>query len=461
MSKRLQLNCAPEVPAASLANRATDAVRLGRFKDAIELLKRLIKQDPSPEWRNALADAYAGRARALAAKGMFKEAEIVLGNTAATDGTVREPLLHLQCLIRQGQFQKAGAHAFLYPPINQSARLAAGRCSYYVRSVGCEEHDMRLMMQGLTDAAFEQRFGAEDACLAALAAARQAAGMACPRCGNPKSYVYGRRVGCTRCNQRWSVTSGTVMADTKLPLTHWFRAMHLMTSTKQGISAIELGRRLGVSYPTAWYLHKRLRHAMTERGARHVLGAAPADGCARPTVEADDVYLGGERNQGRGTAGKTRVIAACERQADGAMGYVVMKVVASFSAEHVAAFRDAHIAHGAHIHTDGLRGFPAFADPATQRTHQVTVTASKRPDRARGSAFFWINTAIANLSTAIKATYKAPSPKHLPDYLGAFCWTTNHRKNMRGMISAACRAIATSTALTRKTVYAPPVGAIG
>src|SRR5450759_656859 len=214
-------------------------------------------------------------------------------------------------------------------------------------------------------------------------------------------------------------------------------------------ASIELGRRLGVSYPTAWYLHKRLRHAMTERGARHVLGAAPADGCARPTVEADDGYLGGEHNQGRGTAGKTRVIAACERQADGAMGYVVMKVVASFTAEHVAAFRDAHIAHGAHIHTDGLRGFPAFADPATQRTHQVTVTASKRPDRARGSAFFWINTAIANLSTAIKATYKAPSPKHLPDYLGAFCWTTNHRKNMRGMISAACRAIATSTALTR------------
>src|SRR5450759_2748259 len=82
------------------------------------------------------------------------------------------------------------------------------------------------------------------------------------------------------------------------------------------------------------------------------------------------------------------------------MGYVVMKVVASFTAEHVAAFRDAHIAHGAHIHTDGLRGFPAFADPATQRTHQVTVTASKRPDRARGSAFFWINTAIANLSTS-------------------------------------------------------------
>src|SRR5450432_101916 len=227
---------------------------------------------------------------------------------------------------------------------------------------------MRAIMRGLTDAEFERLYGTEEQCLAAWVKARQDAGMPCPRCGNAKSYVYDRRVGCTRCDMRWSVTSGTVVADTKLPLTTWFRAMHLMSSTKQCISAVELGRRLGVSYPTAWYLHKRLRHAMTERGARHVLGAAPPDGCARPTVEADDVYLGGERNQGRGTAGKTRVIAACERQADGAMGYVVMKVVASFTAEHVAAFRDAHIAHGAHIHTDGLRGFPAFADPATQRT---------------------------------------------------------------------------------------------
>jgi len=54
---------------------------------------------------------------------------------------------------------------------------------------------MRLMMQGLTDVEFEQRFGTEAACLAALVAARQAAGMPCPRCDNPNSYVYGRRVG--------------------------------------------------------------------------------------------------------------------------------------------------------------------------------------------------------------------------------------------------------------------------
>jgi transposase-like protein len=168
---------------------------------------------------------------------------------------------------------------------------------------------MRAIMRGLTDAEFERLYGTEDSCLAALVAVRQGAGMTCPQCGNPKNYVYGRRVGCSRCDTRWSVTAGTVMADTKLPLTTWFRAMHLMTSTKQCISAVELGRRLGVTYETAWYLHKRLRHAMTEETDRRQLGA-PGEGGWTPIVEADDVYLGGERNEGRGTAGKTRVIAA-------------------------------------------------------------------------------------------------------------------------------------------------------
>jgi hypothetical protein len=310
---------------------------------------------------------------------------------------------------------------------------------------------MRAIMKGLTDAAFERLYGSEEQCRAALAAARQRQGMPCPRCANPKNYVYGRRVGCTRCNARWSITAGTVMADTKLPLTTWFRAMHLMSSTKQGISAVELGRRLGVSYETAWYLHKRLRHAMTERSARDRLGG-PDDHGARTTVEVDDIYLGGERNEGSGTAGKARVIAACERHPTGRMGRAVLRVVGAFSRPDTEAFRDAHVAVGATVHTDGLRAFNVFAEAGRQ--HVVTCTASRRPLRQRGAAFFSINTLIANLSTALKATHKAISPKHLPDYLGAFCWTTNRRRNMPGMVKALCRAVAASSRLTRRAVYA-------
>jgi transposase-like protein len=310
---------------------------------------------------------------------------------------------------------------------------------------------MRALMKGMTDAAFERQFGTEEQCFAALLAARKAAGMACPACGNTRIYVSGRRIGCSLCNRRWSLTAGTVMASTKLPLATWFRAMHAMTSTKQSISAVELGRRLGVSYPTAWYLEKRLHHAMTEREACYVLGGPGDDGGAAPMVEADDVYLGGERNKGSGPAGKTSVIAAAERLGNGRMGNIGMKVVGSFSSSAVKAFAEQCLAATAHVHTDGLRAFNALGDAG--RSHRVTPTGGKRPARARGAPFFVVNTAIANLSTAIKATHKTISAKHADDYLGSFCWTTNRRREMTGMVQALCRAISTSTRLTRRSVY--------
>ena len=96
-----------------------------------------------------------------------------------------------------------------------------------------------------------------------------------------------------------------------------------------------------------------------------------------------------------------------------------------------------------------------FTSSATaDAAHVAIVTGGKRPERERGAPFFNVNTLISNLSTALKATYKTFSPKHLPDYLGAFCWTTNHRRNMPGMVSALCSAAANASRLTRRSVYA-------
>jgi len=94
---------------ATLPARAAEALRQERFKDAVELFKQLVRQDPQPDWTEALADAYAGRARALAGKGMFKEAAMVLENTLTLAGTLREPRLYATCLIREGQQPKAAA----------------------------------------------------------------------------------------------------------------------------------------------------------------------------------------------------------------------------------------------------------------------------------------------------------------------------------------------------------------
>jgi len=86
MSDHLRQGSYLEVSAPPLALRASEAMRVGDFKQAIDLFKRLVKQDARTEWRDALAEAYAERARTLAAKGMFEEAEIALSKAAGRTG---------------------------------------------------------------------------------------------------------------------------------------------------------------------------------------------------------------------------------------------------------------------------------------------------------------------------------------------------------------------------------------
>jgi hypothetical protein len=105
---------------AVLAERGHGALLRERFKEAVEFFKQAIRSEPRPEWKDALADAYRGRARDLAAKGMFKEAAIVLENTMAAGGgsagVVRDPDLYVSCLIRDGQQQKAAGYLLNHPP---------------------------------------------------------------------------------------------------------------------------------------------------------------------------------------------------------------------------------------------------------------------------------------------------------------------------------------------------------
>jgi cellulose synthase operon protein C len=113
------------VPPAVLAERGTEALRRERFKEAVELFKQAIRLEPRAEWRDALADAYRGRARDLAAKGMFKEAAMVLENTMGLGSPARDPDLYLCCLIRDGQQQKAAAYLLSHPPEEENLEALA------------------------------------------------------------------------------------------------------------------------------------------------------------------------------------------------------------------------------------------------------------------------------------------------------------------------------------------------
>ncbi len=152
--------------------------------------------------------------------------------------------------------------------------------------------------RGLSMAEFLEHYGSEDGCEASLIALRWPQGFACPVCGGPASCSF-RREGrlywqCASCRHQCSVISGTIFESTKLPLTSWFLAMHLLTQSKNNVSALELGRHLGVSYKTAWLLKHKVMEVMRVREDSRQLSGR---------VEIDDAYLGGELSGGKAGRG--------------------------------------------------------------------------------------------------------------------------------------------------------------
>lgn len=120
--------------------------------------------------------------------------------------------------------------------------------------------------RGISFKEFRQRFQTEEACEAYLFERRWADGFVCPKCGGTGCYqLRGRREYlCKHCHRQSSVTAGTVLHRTHLPLTVWFWAIYLVARDKRGISAVQLSRELEIAYSSAWYLLHRLRYVPAE-----------------------------------------------------------------------------------------------------------------------------------------------------------------------------------------------------
>src|SRR5271165_5692557 len=244
--------------------------------------------------------------------------------------------------------------------------------------------------KGLSEPAFERQYGTEEQCRATVVASRWPDGFVCPACGGRKhSQVESRGLfQCTACRRQTSPIAGTIFASTKLPLRTWFRALYHMTQTKQGISSIELGRRLGVTQTTAWKLKHKLAQVMLERDA-----AKPLTG----RVELDDAYLGGERTggkRGRGAPGKTPFVAAVETTPEGKPVRLKLRRVAGFCNHSISNFARRSLDPACEVVSDGLACFGAVAKAGC--AHQVVKTGSGAA-AARTPGFKWVNTALGNI----------------------------------------------------------------
>lgn len=191
--------------------------------------------------------------------------------------------------------------------------------------------------KGLSFSEFNARYGTEEQCHAALVAMRWPDGFQCPKCGCRKySYAKARRhFQCSACRVQTSAKAGTIFHKSKTPLTKWFLAMHLITSAKNDISGLELGRQLGVKWDTGWLIKQKLMEVMRQRNSIYKL-----DG----DVQIDDAYLGGAkpRKTGRGAGNKDPFVIAVATR-DGKPTFMQLRRVAAFTKEAIRQYGKANI----------------------------------------------------------------------------------------------------------------------
>src|SRR3954462_11744382 len=287
---------------------------------------------------------------------------------------------------------------------------------------------LRRAVKGLSEAGLRDRFGTEEACRKALFEMRWREGLTCSACGGRGfCELKARKVfQCNRCKKQLSLTAGTVFQDTKLPLVAWFSAIYHLAQGKNGISSIELGRRLGGRQPPAWLVKHKLMRAMAAREA------------AKPKlsgrVEVDDAYLGGERpggKRGRGAAGKTPIVAAVETTPERRPRRLRLSVVKGFRKREIERLAKRDFAPGSDVVSDGLSCWPAVEKAGCSHRPMVTGSGKKA---AGWTPFRWVNTALGNIKTAIAGTYHHVSPKHAQSYLASFAYRFNRRYQLDSIV---------------------------
>lgn len=285
---------------------------------------------------------------------------------------------------------------------------------------------------------FHAQYDTEARCRRALYRSRWPKGFRCPACGDRRRSTFqrgGQRYyQCRACAHQTALLSGTVFQSTKLALTMWLLAIHMLTSTKTNMSALELMRHLGVCYRTAWRLKHKIMQGMLEREEPR-----RRDGF----VQVDDAYLGGERNggkPGRGSENKqTFIIAVATDETLEHPTHAVIEPLRSFDNASITDWAQRRLAPEAEVFSDGLGAFRRFVD--TGHAHTVLETSGRRAaTEARGAR--WVNVVLSNVKRALDGVYHSiKQRRYARRYLAEAAYRFNRRFRLREMLLRLTRAL--------------------
>jgi transposase-like protein len=278
-------------------------------------------------------------------------------------------------------------------------------------------------------------------------------GPTCPRCG-----VKGDRITklmgkstrpgvykCKDCRKPFSVTVGTVMERSHVPLCKWVLAAQLMSSSKKGMSAKQLERMLGTNYETAWFLFHRLRECATD------LKAGPIGGDNK-VVESDETYVGGKAanaHKNKPVPKKHAVVTLVERE-----GQVRARHVPNVTAKNIKEHVSSGVDKASYLVTDES---PVYVTPAKDYSGHASVNHSKG-QYVRLGGFVHVNTAEsfhAIVKRQMYGTHHAVSEHHLQRYIDEIAFKWNHRASL-GINDAERAEILLKGAKGKRLLYSQP-----
>jgi transposase-like protein len=302
---------------------------------------------------------------------------------------------------------------------------------------------------------FRRLFGDEERCWEHLRRMRWPRGFVCPRCGgDSRGYMQARRVDeCRACGYQGSVTAGTIFHKARVPLADWFWAIYRMSQGKKGISALQLSKEIGVSYPTAWLMAHKIRKAMADREQGRQL---------RGLIEVDEGYVGGKergtRRIGRSAQTKSIVAVAVEHWKPGELGRppipgrAALAVMPDATAASVRAFLDSKVKARSALLTDAWAGYGGLSWRGF--AHAAIPLGD---DRKLLRRFFpWVHITLSNLKRFLLGTHHKPQPKHLQRYVAEFTYRLNRRWQERSLFHRLTRACLSTNTITYKDLVAEP-----